>query len=159
MQYLQSIYFLSDKFSEKYPNDIYPEIMQKDRRPYACLLIETQEDYFICVPFRSNINHNNAFLFRNSHRSRTSRSGLDYSKIVLIEDISYLSDKDIALVDDDEYKEMKNNLDKIVMQVFKYINTYKNHIIGVNILDVKQFERKYKYSTLKYFHNMLMPKS
>lgn len=39
---------------------------------------------YICVPFRSHVHHKNAFLFKNTERSKTNSSGLDYSKTVLI---------------------------------------------------------------------------
>lgn len=44
---------------------------------------------YICVPFRSHIHHKNAFLFKNTERSKTDSSGLDYSKKVLIRPEDY----------------------------------------------------------------------
>lgn len=44
---------------------------------------------YICVPFRSHIHHKNAFLFKNTERSKTDSSGLDYSKTVLIRPEDY----------------------------------------------------------------------
>lgn len=57
MDYAVEIYKLSTKFYIDYPETQYPELMKKDNRPYTCLLIETKDEYFICVPFRSNITH------------------------------------------------------------------------------------------------------
>ena len=37
----------------------------------------------------------------------------------------------------------------------KYIHDYVEHINGRILLHIKQFDRKYKYSTLKYFHKEL----
>ncbi len=54
---------LSSKFTQDYPPAAYPELMHKYGRPYTCLLIETHDDYFICVPFRSFIGHKKVFLF------------------------------------------------------------------------------------------------
>lgn len=45
---------------------------------------------YICVPFRSHIHHKNAFLFKNTERSKADSSGLDYSKTVLIRPENYV---------------------------------------------------------------------
>ena len=55
MTFDADIYKLSDEFFADYPADRYPELMRKPDRPYYCLLIDIHTDYFICVPFRSNI--------------------------------------------------------------------------------------------------------
>lgn len=130
--------------------------MLKDKRPYGCLLIKTHNDYYICVPFRSHIHHKNAFLFKNTERSKTDSSGLDYSKTVLIRPEDY--DKYLienAVVDTDEYKAVRMNIYKIEKQISKYIEGYVKSVSDFENADKKSFERKYKYSTLKYFHNIL----
>ena len=93
MDYAVEIYKLSTKFYIDYPETQYPELMKKDNRPYTCLLIETKDEYFICVPFRSNITHKDAFLFKNTQRSTYSHSGLDYRKTVIIKDMEYIKKK------------------------------------------------------------------
>ncbi len=147
------IYCVSRKFMETYPNTKFPELMCKEVRPYACLLIDTHTDYLICVPYRSQINHRNAFMFTRSKRSRTKKSGLDYSKVVLIKEPNFLGDK--TMVDNDEYKETIINLPKIVAEVTKYINGYIQAITEAIPIDKVQFDRKYKFTTLKYFHDIL----
>lgn len=130
--------------------------MLKDKRPYGCLLIKTHNDYYICVPFRSHIHHKNAFLFKNTERSKTDSSGLDYSKTVLIRPEDY--DKYLienAVVDTDEYKAVRMNIYKIEKQISKYIEDYVKSVSDFENADKKSFERKYKYSTLKYFHDIL----
>lgn len=130
--------------------------MLKDKRPYGCLLIKTHNDYYICVPFRSHIHHKNAFLFKNTERSKTDSSGLDYSKTVLIRPEDY--DKYLienAVVDTDEYKAVRMNIYKIEKQISKYIEGYVKSVSDFENADIKSFERKYKYSTLKYFHDIL----
>ena len=151
MDYTYQLYRLSAQFAKDYPSSQYPELLHKNNRPYTCLLIETKEDYFICVPFRSDINHNNAYLFKNSVRSRSKKSGLDYSKIVIIKDNSYL-DNGSAVVDADEYAEMVTNINKIVNDVNNYVTTYIDHIKGVHVLHPRQYNRLYKYSSLPYFN-------
>ena len=130
--------------------------MLKDKRPYGCLLIKTHNDYYICVPFRSHIHHKNAFLFKNTERSKTDSSGLDYSKTVLIRPEDY--DKYLienAVVDTDEYKAVRMCIYKIEKQISKYIEGYVKSVSDFENADKKSFERKYKYSTLKYFHDIL----
>lgn len=130
--------------------------MLKDKRPYGCLLIKTHNDYYICVPFRSHIHHKNAFLFKNTERSKNDSSGLDYSKTVLIRPEEY--DKYLienAVVDTDEYKAVRMNIYKIEKQISKYIEGYVKAVSDFENADKKSFERKYKYSTLKYFHDIL----
>lgn len=130
--------------------------MLKDKRPYGCLLIKTHNDYYICVPFRSHIHHKNAFLFKNTERSKNDSSGLDYSKTVLIRPEDY--DKYLienAVVDTDEYKAVRMSIYKIEKQISKYIEGYVKSVSDFENADKKSFERKYKYSTLKYFHDIL----
>ena len=108
MDYDVQVYLLSQKFIDDYPKDKYPELMHKQGRPYSCLLIDTHEDYFICIPFRSEITHKNAYMFKGTKRSRNSKSGLDYSKVVLIKDLEYFDLKQ-AVVDQDEYRDVTLN--------------------------------------------------
>lgn len=154
MEYDSELYLLSPKFVTAYPASVYPELMYKHGRPYTCLLIDSHDDYFICVPFRSSIGHNNAFKFTGTARSRKTKSGLDYSKIVIIKDISYF-DSTAAIVDSDEYTEMIKNLPKIISEATNYVNTYINHINGTSPIHPCEFARKYQYSSLPYFHDVM----
>ena len=95
---------LTDTFYRTYPDPPFKEILQKNHRAYDCLLLQSHYDYFICVPYRSRISHNYAYLFTKSARSRKSRSGLDYSKTVIIKNPQYLG-KEPAVIDRDEYIE------------------------------------------------------
>ncbi len=69
MEFIAELYLLSKKFIQDYPPADYPEIMYKNGHPYTCLLIDTHIDFLICVPFRSDIKHSNAFLFSGTARS------------------------------------------------------------------------------------------
>lgn len=153
MNYVDSISLLSNKFLSAYPQNKYPELMRKSGRPYTCLLISTH-NYHICIPFRSSINHQNAFLFRNTRRSLNKRSGLDYSKVVLITEISYISNQR-AIIDSDEFAATKRNMSKIVEKITSYIDIYVKHVSGIVPLHYREFARKYGHSTLPYFHDIL----
>lgn len=156
MEYDSELSLLSPKFIQDYPPNRYPELMYKQGRPYTCLLIGSHDDYFICVPFRSSIGHRNAFLFTETVRSKKSKSGLDYSKTAIIKDTDYLDTTTKAIIDQDEYTEMMRNLSTIVLDVNNYVNTYINHISGTSPLQPRAYARKYQYSTLPYFHDILL---
>lgn len=145
---------LSNEFMTDYPSNRYPELMTKQGRPYTCLLIDTCQNYLICIPFRSSIGHKNAFFFTGTQRSRQSHSGLDYSKVVLIKKKEYI-DTVSVVVDQDEYNEARANLPDIEKEIVEYIETYVNHINGSISIHRREYERKYKFSTLPYFHDVL----
>lgn len=147
---------LSNDFYNKYNTKDYPEIVIKESRCYNCLLVDSHYDYFICIPFRSNVKHRNAFHFKNSKRSRNHNSALDYSKIVIINKLEYI-DKGSGIVDEDEYREIRFNIRKIVREAIKYVEEYKKVINSYkdDYKESKDFERKYKYTSLKYFHKEL----
>lgn len=154
MELVFEVYLLSDKFIKDYPLSDYPELMYKQGRPYNCLLIDSHDGYFICIPFRSNINHPNAYMFKRTKRSKFTKSGLYYSKVLIISETAYFDSKK-AVVDDDEYTETVQNIDKIASEILIYVDKYIAHISGEKVLNNREFERKYKFSTLKYFHREL----
>ena len=89
---------LTDVFYREYPNPLYNEILKKNNRAYNCLLFQSRYDYFICIPYRSEISHKYAFHFTNTTRSKEHKSGLDYSKIVIITKTDYIDSVD-AIID------------------------------------------------------------
>lgn len=145
---------LSDQFYQDYPKAKFPELLTKTGRPYTCLLIDTHEDYLICIPFRSNIPHKNAYLFKGTARSEQSRSGLDYTKLALIKDEKYISNTP-AVVDNDEYTEMVTHIKSIVEEVCLYIETYRQYISGHPTISREKFARQYQFSTIGYFADIL----
>ncbi len=154
MEFIADVYQLTQDFMNDYPKASYPELMHKSGRPYTCLLVDTHYDYYICVPFRSHINHKNSFLFHDTQRSTHCKSGLDYTKIVLINKDNYISSTKV-IVDQDEYNEVQRNLTQIVTEAVKYVENYIGHVSGTIPMHPRQFARKYQYSTLPYFHNIM----
>lgn len=146
---------LTDVFYAQYPNPPYTEILKKKKRAYNCLLFQTHYDYFICVPYRTEILHDYAYHFKNTHRSQKHRSGLDYTKIIIIKNKDFLDSKD-ALIDKDEFNETVKNLNKIKRQALRFVQDYIDHISGKRLLHLKEFKRRYQYSTLQYFHKELL---
>lgn len=149
------IYKLSNTFYVDYPSNKYKEILQKLDRPYNCLLLETKFDYFICIPYRTEIHHRQAFKFKKSLRSIRHDSGLDYSKMIIIKDPSYIDTATSAVVDQDEYKETVTSIEKISDDANSYLEDYINHQSGKKMMSEQEFKRRYQYTTLKYFHNEL----
>ena len=145
---------LTDAFYNAYPKQLYPEILEKRKRAYNCILFQTHYDYYICVPYRTEITHKYAYHFKKSLRSRMHRSGLDYTKIIIIQDGTYIDTKD-ALLDKDEYNETMINIEKIKRESLIFVEDYVMHIQGVKLLQPQEFARRYNYSTLQYFHKEL----
>ena len=150
-----SIYILSHKFYSDYPSAQYPEIAVKKGRPYSCLLLEYIDGILICIPFRSHVHHKFAYHFKHSVRSKRTKSGLDYTKTVLIKDSEYIDNTTKAVVDQDEYKEVIENLSRISQEVYEYILDYKNDLNNVKKLHPREWERRYGMSTLPYFNEFL----
>ena len=146
---------LTEQFYNAYPNPPYKEIMRKDVRPYNCLLLQSHYEYFICIPYRSHINHKYAFKFKHTVRSKTKKSGLDYSKMVIIKNMDYISAAN-AIVDQDEYNETRDNIEYIKNDSQEYIDHYIEYVSGNSSqYSPQEFKRIYGFSTLKYFHREL----
>lgn len=149
------LYRLSPQFYLDYTRSQFPEILRKYDRPYSCFVFEISEGVFICIPYRSNISHQSAYLFRQSARSQQSRSGLDFSKLVVVQNLAYLEDEPAPLVDQDEYRETVQNIEEIAQNVIGYIRGYMDHQSGKNQLHHRDYQRRYGFSTLPYFKHML----
>lgn len=154
MEYEYRILRLTDKFYRNYPHDKYPEILEKRARAYNCLLLGLRSDLYVCIPFRSEMRHNNGYHFTKSLRSRKHHSELDYSKVVITDDPSYLSSEE-AVVDSDEYRECARNIKRIVSEVTSYIDDYVKSREGRLALNPRELQRRYQFSTLKYFEKEL----
>lgn len=75
--------------------------------------------------------------------------------MVIIKDKGYIWKQD-AVVDKDEYIETKNNIEYIKRDAQKYIDDYVNYLSGKAVkFTSREFERIYRYSTLRYFHKEL----
>ena len=145
---------LTPMFYSNYLNQSHTEILKKNNRAYNCLLFQTHYNFFVAVPYRSEVAHKYAYHFRYSKRSKNHKSGLDYTKIIIVGQNEYLDTKD-AIIDNDEYNETIKNFEKIKREVLKYVEDYIDYVQGEKVISEKEFERRYKYSTLKYFHREL----
>lgn len=147
------IYKLSNSFYDYYDSQKYPELLTKVGRGYNIIVLYIENiNGLICLPFRSNMNHNIGYRFRHTARSCTHHSGIDFSKLVIINDFSFIGNE--ILIDTDEYNEFIRHKNKIHKEAIKYINRYRELVLN-NLTESREFTRKYKYSTLKYFHEFL----
>ena len=145
---------LTNAFYKAYPNPPYTEILKKNQRAYNCLLFQSHYDYFICIPYRSEITHKYAYHFTSTERAKQHKSGLDYSKTVIIDKMEYIDSVD-AIIDKDEFNETIINLEKIKKEALKFVEDYVLHITGIKIMHIREFNRRYAFSPLRYFHNIL----
>ena len=141
--------YLTAKFYQKYNSTDYPEIENKDYRPYIVMLVKIEDNTF-AIPFRTNVRHNNCYKFKNSTRQTDSITGLDYTKAVIVNDSTYIGLE--ARINDREYTELNDSYGFILSQFRSYVRGYIEFKNGktshYNI-------RRYRYTTLQYFHKEL----
>lgn len=153
-EYDYQVLRLTEEFYEQYPPWKYPEIMSKQKRGYSCLLIETHYDFFICVPYRTEIQHKFAYHFKKSKRSREHRSGIDFTKMIIIKNPDFIDCRE-AEIDSDEYAETRKKIHIIVKGALAFLDDYILHHNGKKVLNPREYNRRYKFSSLKYFHREL----
>ena len=141
--------YLTTPFYEKYNSVDYPEIENKSNRPYMVMLIQVERNTF-AIPFRTNVKHNNCYKFQTSSRTTGSITGLDYSKAVIVNDDNYIGSA--ARINDMEYTELDTNYHIIIKQFTSFVKGYIKY--GKGKLNEYQ-AKKYKFTTLKYFHKEL----
>lgn len=141
--------YLSPAFYKRYSPDKYPEIENKENRPYMVLLLKVDENTF-AIPFRTNVKHNNCYKFKTSTRSTDSITGLDYSKAVIVNEDGYIGEA--ARINDAEYTELDTNYHIIIKRFTTYVRGYIKY---VNKTRNEYQAFKYKYTTLQYFHKEL----
>ena len=138
--------FLSDKYYNKYTNDLYPQLELKPTRPYAHVKVEAYGlDFYI--PLRSNIGHPHAFF-----TDKKNRCGVDYSKAVIITDSSYIDNSRKVFIRKNEFAKLKGKDYKVKKDFEEYINLY---IQAKNGEDIDHKDDILKYSSLQYFEKYL----
>ncbi len=142
--------YLSKKFYEDYNNKDYPEIETKSNRPYMVLLIQIDDNIF-AIPFRTNIRHRYCYKFKNSNRPTDSVTGLDFTKAVIVNCSEYIGEE--TTIDNKEYIELSNKYHFIIGKFKKYLDGY---ICYLNGNSTEFNDKKYKFTTLKYFQDALL---
>ncbi len=145
------IRLLSPQFYIDYNVAKYPEMEDKEFRPFLVLLVKIENNTF-AIPFRTNIKHKYCYKFSNSNRNTLTSTALDYSKAVIVNDTRYIGDS--ATIDQKEFVELSSK------SIF-IINKFKNFVLKYKKIMLEpakypyEFDALSKYSTLKYFHNEL----
>lgn len=141
---------LSVDFYKDYPVNLYPEIENKQDRPYMVMIVNIDGNKF-ALPFRTNIRHNYCYKFTNTGRQTQSDTGIDFSKAVIVNDKRYIGDA--VNIDNKEYVELMNKYYFIIKKFKTYLNGYISFAKALNTN--KYVAQKYKFTTLKYFHKEL----
>ena len=76
--------FLSQEFYNTYPMSQYPEMEQKQNRPYIQVYVEIDGVQY-AIPLRSDIHHPHVLW-----TDKKKHCGVDFSKAVVIKDESYI---------------------------------------------------------------------
>ena len=77
---------------------------------------------------------------------------------ILINNASFI-DASSAVVDQDEYVELRTHIDKICKRAVSYLDDYIACINGTLALNSEEFFRRYRYSALPCFHDILFHSS
>lgn len=154
-EYVFELRLLNSQYYIDYPSNKYVDILSNQKRGYVIILFETKSGYLVGTPFRSKIRHNNCYHFKNSARSKRTKSGIDYSKSIILVDDKYVDKINYPRIDQDEYNELILKQVRIMAEISDYIDTYISHHKNTKVLDKEEYERRYKYTSLKYFHKEL----
>ena len=146
---IYELHYLSKSFYDKYNENEYPEIEHKRQRPYIVLLIKIDKNTF-GIPLRTNIKHSSCYKFQYSSRPTDSMTGIDFSKAVIVNNSEYIGDS--AEIDNKEYVELNDRISFIISKFRTYIRGYYTYSAG----KANEYQaKKYRYTTLKYFHKEL----
>ena len=127
------------------------EILTKEERPYYVLLLEI-DNLTYAIPLRSHLTHSYCFI---ADDSTGFKSGLDYSKAVVITDTTKYIDPINVTIRQHEYNIYKKHENLIKKQFTSYVFAYKKEVkrrINKPELPVSSLCR---YASLRYFHNEL----
>jgi len=138
--------FLSEAFYKKYPLALYPEIEQKQTRPYIQIYVEIDGIKF-AIPLRSEIHHPHVFW-----TDKQNHCGVDLSKAVVISDERYIDKIREPHLRQNEFNALRGKDFKIKQKMQKYIEQYKQARMDPEKPINKMLLR---YSTLQYFEEYL----
>ena len=134
--------FLSKKFYNTYPTSQYPEIEQKENRPYIQVCVEIDGVQY-AIPLRSDIHHPHVFW-----TDKANNCGVDFSKAVVIKEADYIDSLKEPHLRQNEFDALRGKDYKIKTKMAKYIADYKK---AKQDLSKPINQTLVKYSTLQYF--------
>jgi protein AbiQ len=127
----------------------YEEILNKESRPYYVLLLEVDALTY-AIPLRSHITHPYCHIAGNA-----IKSGLDYSKAVIITDRTRYVDPAPVTIRQNEFDVLKQRGFLITKQFTSYVSLYKKEIRRRLQNPALPESGLCRYSSLKYFHKEL----
>ncbi len=127
------------------------EILTKEERPYYVLLLEL-DSLTYAIPLRSHITHPYCFI---ADSSTDQKSGLDYSKAVVITDSAQYIDPAPVTIRQHEYNFLKQREYLIKKQFSSYVASYKKEIRRRRKNPALPVSALCRYASLKYFHREL----
>ncbi len=97
---------------------------------------------------------NKYFPSKNSGFEKANRngSGLDYSKIVLLDRDESINWKSVVLIDSAEFRETRKNIETIVRQALQYMEFYIAFQQEMSPLSDREDLDLFQYPSLQYFH-------
>lgn len=134
--------FLSQKFYNTYPTSQYPEMEQKQNRPYIQVCVEIDGVQY-AIPLRSDIHHPHVLW-----TDKKNHCGVDFSKAVVIQDDSYIDLSVEPYLRQNEFDALRGKDFKIKSKMERYIADYKK---AKKDLSKPINQMLVKYSTLQYF--------
>lgn len=134
--------FLSKKFFNTYPSSQYPEIEQKENRPYIQVCVEIDGVQY-AIPLRSDIHHPHVLW-----TDKANNCGVDFSKAVVIKEEDYIDSVKEPHLRQNEFDALRGKDYKIKTKMAKYIADYKK---AKQDLSKPINQTLVKYSTLQYF--------
>lgn len=137
--------FLSQKFYSDYPQHLFPEIEQKQDRPYTIICINLN-NYVFALPLRSHINHPFAYM-----TDKQNKCGIDFSKAVYISNSRYIDKTKKPYIRQNEFNFLKGKEYIIKKKFIKYL---QNYVTAQKSLDINKMT-SFAYSTLHYFDTIV----
>lgn len=142
----QRFIFLSDEFYNAYPAVKYPEIEQKQNRPYIQVYVEIDGIQF-AIPLRSDIHHPHVLW-----TDKANHCGVDFSKAVVIKKESYIDMSKQPHLRQNEFDALRGKDYRIKTKMQDYIKKYRD---AKKDLSKSVNKVLVKYSTLQYFEKEL----
>ena len=127
------------------------EILTKEERPYYVLLLEL-DGLTYAIPLRSHITHPYCFI---ADSFNGQKSGLDYSKAVVITDSAKYIDPAPVTIRQHEYNFLKQREYLIKKQFSSFVASYKKEILRRQKNQELPVSALCRYASLKYFHKEL----
>lgn len=150
---------LSEAFYQE--NNHLHEVMDKNKttgefedkgRGYGVILVPIRGLEF-AIPIRSNLPHNFGFVSYREHKPDGSinKSGLDYTKAVVITTKRYVDSRPFKLKTGAEYWNVVYNEEQIILEFEAYVEKYVQAITHND----RHILKEYRWSTLKNYHHEL----